>query len=102
MFIYNMFPGVWMRKPVYLGVLGMAIVVSAVSLGATLTRYLSLRSYSPKASPGTAAAPHDSVSPTPVEEWRNLFSPSQGMKVPSRLPSATARQAAPAPRTSFL
>jgi len=46
-----------MRKPVYLAVLGISIVVSAVSLGVTLTRYLGLRSYAPKAAaPPPAAA----------------------------------------------
>ncbi|HEX9190458.1 MAG TPA: type II secretion system protein GspC [Candidatus Deferrimicrobiaceae bacterium] len=91
-----------MRKPVYLGVLGMAIVVSAVSLGVTLTRYLSLRAYSPKTPPGSAPPPAESVSPpSPVEEWRNPFSPSQGMKTPSRLPAAASKGGAPASRTNF-
>jgi len=102
MSIYNMFPGEWMRKPVYLGVLGMAIVVSAISLGATLTRYLSLRSYAPKSPPGTAGVPQDSAAPPPLEEWLNPFSPSQGMKIPSRLPSATGKAAAPVIRTNFV
>ncbi len=98
-----MFPGEWMRKPVYLGVLGLAIVVSAVSLGATLTRYLSLRAWSPKAAPGTAgAASEPGPAAPPVEEWRNPFSPSQGMKIPSRLPAATGKATAPVVRTNFV
>ncbi|HEX9204298.1 MAG TPA: type II secretion system protein GspC [Candidatus Deferrimicrobiaceae bacterium] len=91
-----------MRKPVYVGALGVAIVVSAVSLGATLTRYLSLRSYGPKSSPGTAGAPQESVAPPPLEEWRNPFAPSQGMKIPSRLPAATGKATAPVIRTNFV
>ena len=92
-----------MRKPVYLGVLGMAIAVSAVSVGVTLTRYLSLRAYSPKAPAPSADAPAEPTSPaTPIEEWRNLFSPSQGMKTPSRLPSAAGKGTAPVSRTSFV
>ena len=98
-----MFPGEWMRKPVYLGVLGGAIVVSAVSLGITLTRYLALRSYSPKPPPRSAAAPAESpVSPLPPEEWKNPFAPSQGMKVPSRLASSAGKSVAPAPRTNYV
>src|SRR5512139_1537741 len=91
-----------MRKPVYLGVLGVAIVVSAVSLGITLTRYLSLRAYSPKTPGASAGAPVEPVPPaTPVEEWRNLFSPSQGMKLPSRLPAA-GKGVETASRTKFV
>jgi general secretion pathway protein C len=92
-----------MQKPVYLGVLGTAIVVSAVSLGVTLTRYLSLRAYSPKAPTGSAGAPAESASPpSPVEEWKNLFSPTQGMKTPSRLPAAGSKGVAAASRTNFV
>ena len=39
------------RRPFFLAIAGVSIVVSAVAIGATLTRYLSLRSYSPKAPP---------------------------------------------------
>jgi general secretion pathway protein C len=103
MSIYKLFPGEWMRKPVYLGVLGMAIAVSAVSIGVTLTRYLSLRAYSPKTPALSAGAPSESASPPlPVEEWRNLFSPSQGMKTPSRLPAAAGKGTAPASRSNFV
>ena len=103
MVIYELFPGEWMRKPVYLVVLGVAIVVSAVSLGTTLTRYLSLRAYSPNAPAGSSGVPAESGSlPPPVEEWRNLFSPSQGMKTPSRLPAAASKGGAPASRTNFV
>jgi general secretion pathway protein C len=95
--------GEWMRKPVYLGVLGAAIAVSAVSLGVTLTRYLSLRAYSPKAPAGSAGAAAEAVSaPSPVEGWRNPFSPSEGMKTPSRLPAAGGRGGAPVSRTNFV
>jgi len=92
-----------MQKPVYLGVLGTAIVVSAVSLGVTLTRYLSLRAYSPKSQAGSAGAPAAPASPpSPVEEWKNLFSPAQGMNTPSRLPAAASKGVATAPRTNFI
>ena len=92
-----------MQKPVYLGVLGTAIAVSAVSLGITLTRYLSLRAYSPKPPAGSAVAPAEPGSPpSPVEEWKNPFSPAQGMKTPSRLPAAGSKGVAAASRTNFI
>jgi len=92
-----------MTKPVYLGVLGISIVVAAVSLGVTLTRYLGLLAYSPKA---PLAAPADPAGKTaaipPPEQWNNLFAPGQGMNLPSRLPMANAQSASQAPRTMFV
>ena len=93
-----------MRKQVYLAVLGISIVVSAVSLGVALTRYLGLRAYSPMAPP-RAAAPDpagQTVAATPLEQWNNLFAPGQGMKLPSRLPTANAQSASQAPRSAFV
>jgi hypothetical protein len=81
-----------MRKPVHLAVLGISIVVAAGSLGMTLSRYLSLRSYAPKSAARTAAVPAAQAVPaTAPEQWTNLFAPSQGMKLPSRLPAANAK-----------
>ena len=92
-----------MRKPVYLAVLGISIVVAAGSLGMTLSRYLSLRAYAPKAAARPAAAPAARAVPaTPPEQWTNLFAPAQGMKLPSRLPAANAKSASQAPRTAFV
>jgi len=92
-----------MRRSLYLAIVGVSIVVSAVAVGATITRYLSLLSYSPKAPQGTASvAAEPGPAPPPVEEWRNPFSPSQGMKIPSRLPAATGKATAPVSRTNFL
>jgi type II secretion system protein C len=80
-----------MQKPVFQGILWVSIAVSAISLGIMLTRYLSLLSYSPKAPPvsvpARAARASASVSP---ENWKNIFSPSAGMKLPSRLPPVGA------------
>ena len=91
-----------MRKPVHLAVLGISIVVAAVSLGVTLTRYLGLRAYSPKAPPGAvAAAAGKTVATAPPEQWNNLFAPEQGMKLPSKLPAANAKGASQA-RTAFV
>jgi len=101
MLVYIRPSGEWMRKPVHLAVLGISIVVAAGSLGVTLTRYLGLRAYSPKAPPGAAAAPAGkTVATPPPEQWNNLFAPEQGMKLPSKLPSAKA--ASQAPRTALV
>ena len=92
-----------MTKPVYLAVLGISIVVAAVSLGVTLTRYLGLLAYSPEAPPATAAAPAGkTVAIPPPEQWNNLFAPAQGMSLPSRLPTANAQSASQAPRSLFV
>src|SRR5512143_879383 len=95
--------GEWMRKPAYLVVLGISIVVAAGSLGMTLSRYLSLRAYAPKAVARPSTVTADRGVPTnPPEQWTNLFAPAQGMKLPSRLPAASARGASQAPRTAFV
>jgi type II secretion system protein C len=91
-----------MRKPVHLAVLGISIVVAAGSLGMTLTRYLSLRAYAPKAPARAVAAPPEQVVPTmPPEQWTNLFAPAQGMKLPSRL-TGGAKSGFQGPRTAFV
>ena len=100
MYGYIRSPGEWMQKRVYLSVLGISIVVAAGSLGVTLTRYLGLRAYSPKAPPGAAAAAGKTVATPSPEQWNNLFAPEQGMKLPSKLPTANAK--AVAPRTAFV
>ena len=90
-----------MRKPVHLAVLGISIVVAAGSIGLTLTKYLGLRAYSPKAPPGAAAVPAGKTAAIqPPEQWNNLFAPGQGMNLPSKLPTANAKAAAP--RTAFV
>ena len=92
-----------MTKPVYLAVMGISIVVAAVSLGVTLTRYLGLLAYSPMAPPAAAAAPAGkTVAIPPPEQWSNLFAPGQGMNLPSRLPTANAPSASQAPRSMFV
>jgi len=83
--------------------LGISIVVAAGSLGMTLSRWLSLRAYAPKAAARPAAAPAANVAPTaPPEQWTNLFAPAQGMKLPSRLPSGNAKSASQGPRTAYV
>ena len=92
-----------MRKPVYLTVVGISIVVAACSLGVTLTRYLGLRAYSPKGTAQAAAAPAGPDTPaTPPAEWNNLFAPGDGMRMASRLPAMDGKSAPGAARTSYL
>ena len=92
-----------MRKPVYLAVVGISIVVAAGSLGVTLTRYLDLLAYAPKGTAQTAVPPDGRTAPaTPPEEWNNLFAPGDGMKLASRLPAANAKGGSQGPRTAFV
>lgn len=92
-----------MQKPVQLAVLGVSIVVAACSLGVTLARSLSLRAYAPKAAARAAPpSPGRGVPSATPEQWTNLFAPAQGMKTPSRLPSATAKSGSQGPRTAFV
>jgi len=92
-----------MRKPVCLAVLGISIVVAAVSLGVTLTRYIGLRAYSPGGAALAGATPAGYALPvTPPEEWTNLFAPGDGMKMASRLPAVNAKAGSQVPRSSFV
>jgi type II secretory pathway component PulC len=92
-----------MGKPVYLALLAVSIVVAAVSLGVTLTRYLGLRAYSPKGTSQATATPGvRNVPATPAEEWNNLFAPGDGMKMATRLPAVNAKNGSQAPRSAFL
>ena len=68
-----------MGKPVCLAVIGISIVVSAVSLGVTLTRYIGLLAYSPKGTAQAAAPPAGrNASATPAEEWKTSSPPGTG------------------------
>ena len=92
-----------MRKRMHLAVLGISIVVAAGSLGMTLSRWLSLRAYAPKAAARPAASAAANSAPTaPPEQWTNLFAPAQGMKLPSRLPSGNGKSASQGPRTAYV
>jgi general secretion pathway protein C len=100
---YLLEAGVRMRKQVYLAVLGISIIVSAVSLGIMLTKYISLRSYAPNVPRRASAAPPPArtAALTSPETWQNLFAPSAGMKLPSHLP-AVSKSAPTASRSNFL
>jgi hypothetical protein len=92
-----------MRKPIYLAVVGISIVVAGASLGIILTRYLGLLAYSPKGAAQAASGPAVPGNPaTPPTEWNNLFAPGDGMKLASRLPAMDGNSASRAPRTAYL
>jgi len=92
-----------MKKSVYMTILGVSIVVAAVSIGVTLTRFLGLLAYSPKGTAQAAATPAGPKIPsTPPEQWNNLFAPGDGMKLASRLPSGNGTVASQATRTRFV
>jgi type II secretion system protein C len=91
-----------MRKPLYVAILWIAIVVTAGSLGVTVTRYMGFRAYAPKAAPRPAAPLERVAAATPPEQWTNLFAPAQGMNLPSRLTKATAASVSQAPRTAYV
>jgi hypothetical protein len=92
-----------MRKPVYLAVIGISIVIAGVSLGVTLTRYLGLLAYAPKGTAQAAATPSGTGTPaTPPAQWNNLFAPVDGMRMASRLPAMDGKSASQTPRSSFV
>jgi hypothetical protein len=91
------------RKQVCLAVLGISIVVAAVSLGVTLTRYIGLRAYSPGGAARADATPARHALPVaPPEEWTNLFAPGDGMTLASRLPTVDAKTGTQATRSGFV
>ena len=92
-----------MRKPIYLAIVGVSIVVAAVSLGLSLTRYINLLAYSPKGPVRASSSPAGSGVPAaPPEEWNNLFAPGDGMTLASRLPAVDPTAPSQAPRTNFV
>jgi len=92
-----------MRKPICLAILGISIVVAAVSLGVTLTRYVSLLAYSPKAAARAAATPaRPGVPAAPPEQWNNLFAPGDGMELASRLPAVDPNAPSVKTRSDFV
>lgn len=100
--VHILVPGEGMKKSVCMTVLGISIVVAAVSLGVALTRYLGLLAYSPKgAARAAATAAGDNVPAAPPEQWNNVFAPGDGMKMASRLPAMDAKGGSQA-RTNYI
>jgi len=66
-----------------------------------LTKYLSLYTYSAKP-PRVYASPGRAGTSTPPEEWMNIFAPTAGMQLPSRLPTQTLSDIRHGVRSSFV
>ena len=93
-----------MRNPVYLAVVGISIVVAA----GFARRHLDALPRPARLLPERRGAarprppPAPGVPAIPAEEWKNLFAPGDGMKLASRLPAATGKDAPGAAHTSFV
>lgn len=103
MFRLHAVDGVGMQKAVFYAILGISIVITAISLGYSTSRYVSARSYvppAPQADPAPVSAPGRKA--LPLEQWTNLFAPSAGMEIPSRLPGGGAGQPVAASNTPYV
>ncbi len=76
-----------MQKPAFYAIVGISLIATAVSLGYSASRYLSIRYYAPPPPParGEEAASVARAPDLAPERWTNIFAPSDGMKIPSRL-----------------
>jgi general secretion pathway protein C len=81
-----------MQKPAFYAIVGISLLVTAVSLGYSASLYLSTRFYSPPApSPrGGGTAPGKRAPGPPPEQWTNIFAPSSGMNIPSHYAGTAA------------
>ena len=91
-----------MQKPAFYAIVGVSIVVTAVSLGYSASRFLSVRHFAPRpAAAARGAAGEASRTPqTPPERLTNIFAPDQGMEIPSRMAGITGP--AEAPKTKYV
>ena len=81
-----------MQKSAFYAIVGISLLVTAVSLGYSASRYLSTRFYAPPAPPprGEEAAPGGRSPGSPPEQWTNIFAPSSGMDIPSQYAGTVA------------
>ena len=81
-----------MQKSAFYAIVGISLLVTAVSLGYSASRYLSTRFYAPPAPspPGGETAPGKRASGPPPEQWTNIFAPSSGMNIPSHYAGTVA------------
>ena len=92
-----------MQKPAFYAIVGISLLITAVSLGYSASRYLSIRYYAPPPPPAPgkeAASVARAPDPAP-EGWTNIFSPSGGMTIPSKLAGKDAGPAS-APTTAYV
>jgi len=81
-----------MQKSAFYAIVGISLLVTAVSLGFSASRYLSTRFYAPPAPPPRSkeAAPKGRSPGPPPEQWTNIFAPSSGMNIPSQYAGTVA------------
>ena len=89
-----------MQKSAFYAIVGISLLVTAVSLGYSASRYLSIRYYAPPPPPppGKEAASVARAPDLAPERWTNIFSPSGGMTIPSKLAGEDGGPAAAPPR----
>jgi len=92
-----------MQKSAFYAIVGISLIVTAVSLGYSASRYLSLRYYAPPPPPphGEEAASVARATNIAPEQWTNIFAPSGGMNIPSRLAGKDAGPAS-GPATAYV
>jgi general secretion pathway protein C len=92
-----------MQKPAFYAIVGISLLVTAVSLGYSASRYLSIRYYAPPPPPppGKEAASVARPPDLAPERWANIFSPSGGMTIPSKLAGKDSGPAS-APTTAYV
>lgn len=93
-----------MQKPAFFAILGVSLVITAVSLGFAASRFLSIRYYAPPPAPAAAdPGPAGETRPgIPPEQWTNIFAPSAGMGIPSKYDKAAAGSAVPDANTRYV
>ncbi|MGB3097418.1 MAG: type II secretion system protein GspC [Candidatus Deferrimicrobiaceae bacterium] len=81
-----------MQKSAFYAIVGTSLLVTAVSLGYSASRYFSTRYYAPPPPPsvGEVASPVGGKPDLPPERWTNIFAPASGMNIPSRFPGQIA------------
>ena len=92
-----------MQKSAFYAIVGISLLLTAVSLGYSASRYLSTRYYAPPAPPprGEQAAPKGRSPGQPPEQWTNIFAPSSGMNIPSQY-AGTVAGPVPTSTTSYV
>jgi len=92
-----------MQKSAFYAIVGTSLLVTAVSLGYSASRYFSTRYYAPPPPPsvGEVASPGGRTPDLPPERWTNIFAPASGMNIPSRFSGQIAGPA-PTSSTSYL
>ncbi len=92
-----------MQKSAFYAIVGISLLITAVSLGYSASRYFSTRYYAPPPPPsvGEVTSPVGGKPDLPQERWTNIFAPASGMNIPSRFPGQIAGPA-PTSTTSYI